>query len=143
MTHYTKGPWCICRFLHRASLTTDTVQQLLHLPGGADLDVQLSADSADDSPHAPDQEADIAASLELLALGGHAPVDEGQKSLGGAKSGTGDRGEAGQTDQASRGPANGLAPDLDFQEFLQRQRTFMEVRSCRLLHLENFDHATM
>ncbi|CAL8470461.1 g10003 [Coccomyxa elongata] len=120
------------RFLRHASLTTDTVQQLLHLPGGAGSDVQLSADLAGDSPHAPDQGADIAASLELLALGGHASADEGQKSFRGAKSGTGDRGNADQSDLASHGPANGLAPDLDFQEFLQRQRTFMEERSLKV-----------
>ena len=104
------------------------MQQLLHLPGTADLDVHLiSNESTDDPPHSPDQAADIAASLEQLALGGHAPADEGDKPFVGAKPGTG---SADLADQASHSPANGLAPDLDFQEFLQRQQAFMEVCSC-------------
>lgn len=126
----SKGQWCACRFLHRASLTADEVPQLLHLPE-ADSDVQLSNESTDESPNEPDQAADIAASLERLAMGGHAPANQGQESSGGAKAGQGVE----DAEKAAHAPANGLAPDLDFQEFLQRQRTFMEVCSCQCLVL--------
>ncbi len=109
---------CCCRFLRRASLTADQVPALLQL-AGAGNERQPDDDSAD----APEQAPAIADSLAQLALGGGAVADEADTKEA-AKSGV----EGGEKlSWQLQGPTGGLTPDLDFEEFLQRQKAFVEV----------------
>lgn len=93
------------RFLRRASLTPDRVPELLHMSGGAG--------EGGESAEAPKRAAAMTAHMQQLAL-------QDRKMNG----------------PAARSPGTprmaSLAPDLDFQEFLDRQKAFVEVRACIL-----------
>lgn len=111
---------CSCRFFRRASLTADQVPKLLHL-----TEPDQERQPGDESADTPDQAAAIADGLEQLALGGDSSTDSPDAA---AKSG---KESTQQLPRQQEGAFQGLAPDLDFAEFLQRQKAFVEV--CHFL----------
>ncbi|KAK9915820.1 hypothetical protein WJX75_004541 [Coccomyxa subellipsoidea] len=107
------------RFLRRASLTANQVPKLLHITE-PDQERQPGNESADTPDHA------IADGLEQLALGGDASTDSTDAAVKSGKESTQ------QLPRQQEGAFQGLAPDLDFDEFLQRQKTFVEERSRKV-----------
>ena len=92
--------------------------KLLHITE-PDQERQPGNESADTPDHA------IADGLEQLALGGDASTDSKDAAVKSGKESTQ------QLPRQQEGAFQGLAPDLDFDEFLQRQKTFVEV--CHFL----------
>lgn len=118
----------VCRFLRKASLTADTMPELLHLRRAT-----AEEDAPDEEADAPDEEA---ATPDSEAVEQPRPIspEASQKlpplRLNSAESSPGIspvRYTPGDRDISRQSTMWSLSPNLDFEEFLERQRTFVQA----------------
>ncbi len=129
-----------CRFLRKVSLTADTVPDLLHLTQSqATVDSLLRALEAEPElaqqaaePAEPPLSGTMEASVKLH--GPRSADSPGISPVGGAEA-------PGISRQGTSGTMWSLTPELDFDEFLERQRAFVEVHS-QLIRNPNFAFQT-